>query len=114
MSATRPWTSGSSGSEFGENAAEAQGVFAERGPDPVVACSGGVALVEDQVHDLRGRRRGARELVAARDLEGDVGLGECALGADDALGDGGLGEEEGAGDLVGSEAAEKTERERDA
>ena len=38
-------------------------------------------------------------------------VGEGAFGANDALGDGGFGGEEGAGDLVGGEAAEETEGE---
>ena len=40
------------GGEFGEDAAEAEGVFAEGGTDQVVAGGGGVALVEDEVDDL--------------------------------------------------------------
>ena len=38
-------------------------------------------------------------------------VGEGTFGADNALGDGGFGGEEGAGDLVGGEAAEDTEGE---
>ena len=47
-------------------------------------------------------------------LEGHARFGEGALGADDALRDGGLGDEEGARDLVGGQAAEQAQRERDA
>ena len=54
------------GDEFGEDAAEAEGFFAEGGAEPVVAGGGGVALVEDEVDDFedggeagcRGRGRG--------------------------------------------------------
>ena len=86
--------------EFGEDAAEAEGVFAEGGTDPVVAGGGGVALVEDEVDDLEDGGEAGGELAAAGDFEGDVRFGEGAFGANDALGDGGLGDEEGAGDLA--------------
>ena len=55
----------------------------------------------------------AGQLGAARHLERHLRLGQRALGADDALGDGRLGDEEGAGDLVGRQAAEQAQRQRD-
>jgi hypothetical protein len=97
--------------EFGEDAAEAEGIFAEGGADEVVAGGGGVALVEDEVDDLEDGGEAGGEVGAAGDFEGDVFFGEGAFGADDALGDGGLGGEEGAGDLGGGEASEETEGE---
>jgi hypothetical protein len=97
--------------EFGEDAAEAEGVFAEGGADEVVSGGGGVALVEDEVDDFEDGGEAGGELGAARDFEGDVFFGEGAFGADDALSDGGFGGEEGAGDLSGGEAAEETEGE---
>src|ERR1700689_3313670 len=87
------------GSEFGEDAAEAERVFAERGAHEVVAGGGGVALVEDEVDHLKDGRKARGELSAAGNLEGDVLVGEGAFGADNTLGDGGFGGEEGAGDL---------------
>ena len=99
------------GSEFGEDAAEAERVFAESGAHEVVAGGGGVALVEDEVDDFEDGGEAGGELGAAGDLEGDVFVGEGAFGADDALGDGGFGGEEGAGDFVGGEAAEEAEGE---
>ena len=105
---------GFGGDEFGEDAAEAEGFFAEGGAEPVVAGGGGVAFVEDQVDDFEDGGEAGGELGAAGNFEGDVGFGEGAFGADDALGDGGLGDEEGAGDLVGGEAAEQAEGEGDA
>ncbi len=99
------------GSEFGEDAAEAERVFAEGGADEVVAGGGGVALVEDEVDHFEDGGEARGELGAAGDFEGDVFFGEGAFGADDALSDGGFGGEEGAGDLVGGEAAEETEGE---
>ena len=47
-------------------------------------------------------------------LERDVRLGEGPLGPDDPLGDGRLRDEERARDLLGRQAAEQAERERDA
>jgi hypothetical protein len=97
--------------EFGEDAAEAEGVFAEGGADEVVSGGGAVALVEDEVDDFEDGGEAGGELGAARDFEGDVFFGEGAFGADDALSDGGFGGEEGAGDFSGGEAAEETEGE---
>jgi len=97
--------------EFGEDAAEAEGVFAEGGADEVVSSGGAVALVEDEVDDFEDGGEAGGELGAARDFEGNVFLGERAFGADDALSDGGFGGEEGAGDLSGGEAANETEGE---
>src|ERR1700685_898320 len=97
------------GSECGEDAAEAERVFAEGGAHEVDSGGGGVALVEDEVDDFEDRGEAVGELGAAGDFEGDVLVGEGAFGADDALGDGGFRGEEGAGDLVGGEAAEETE-----
>ena len=54
------------------------------------------------------------ELGAARHLERHARLGERPLGAHDALRDRRLGDEEGARDLVGRQAAEQAQRQRDA
>lgn len=97
-----------SGSEFGEDAAEAERVFAEGRAHEVVARGGGVALVENEVDDLEDGREAVRELGAAGDFEGDLFVGEGPFGADDALGDGGFGGEKGARDFVGGQAAEET------
>ena len=102
------------GRELGENAAEAQGVFTKGRTHPVVAGSGRVAFVENQVDDFEDRKETRGEVGAAGNLEGNAGFAEGALGTDDALGDGRLWNEKGAGDFVCSEAAEKAESERDA
>ena len=99
------------GSQFGEDAAKAERVFAKGGAHEVVAGGGGVAFVEDEVDDFEDRGEAGGELGAAGDLKGDALVGESTFGADDALGDGGFGGEEGAGDLVGGETAEETEGE---
>ena len=101
-------------SELGQDAAEAQRVLAQRRPHPVVAGGRRVAFVEDEVDDLEHRRQPGGELGPARDLEGDARLGEGPLGADDALRDGRLRDEERARDLLGGQAAEQAQRERDA
>jgi len=98
-------------SEFGKYAAEAERVLAEGGAHEVVPSGGGVALVEDQIDDFEDGGEPDGKLGPARDLEGDVLVGEGTFGADDALGDGGFGGEEGAGDLVGGESAQETEGE---
>ena len=114
ISATRPCTSASSGTSSARIAAEAQRVLAQRRPHPVVARGRGVALVEDQVNDFQHRRQPRRQLVAARHLERHLRLGERALGADDALRDRRLGDQERSRDLVGRQAAEQSQRQRDA
>ena len=75
---------------------------------------GGVAFVEDQVDHFEHRREPRARARAARHLERHARLGERALGAHDALRDGRLGHQKGARDLVGGEAAEQAQRERDA
>ena len=99
------------GSEFGEDAAEAERVFAKGGAHQVVAGGCGVALVEDEVDDFEHGRETGGEFGAAGHLEGDVLVCQGTLGADDALGDGGFWNEEGAGDFFGGKAAEKAEGE---
>ena len=114
ISATQAVHLGLARRELGEDAAETQRVLAQRRSHPVVAGGRRVAFVEDQVDDLEHRRQARGQLGAARHLERNVRLGERALGADDALRDGRLGHEKGARDLVGGQAAEQAQRERDA
>ncbi len=100
--------------ELGQDAAQAQGVLAQRGTRPVLPRRRGVPLVEHEIDHLEHRRQPVRELARPRHLERHARLGERALGAHDALRDRGLGHEEGAGDLVGGEAAQQLQRERHA
>ena len=100
--------------EPGQDAAEPERVLAERGAHPVLAGRRRVALVEDEVDDLEHRREPGGKVGAAGDVEGDARLGEGPLGPDDALGDRRRRDEERARDLLGGEAAEQAERERDA
>jgi len=100
-------------SEARENAAEAEGIFAECGAHPVFAGGGGVTLVEDEIDDFEHGRESSGEIGAVRNLEGNARFGERAFGADDALGDGGFGDQEGASDFLRGEAAKKAKSERD-
>ena len=102
------------GSELGQNPAEAERFFAQRGPHPVVTGGRRVAFVEHEINDFEHRREPGGELVSARHFEGDVRFGEGPLGADDSLRDGRLGDEKRARDLVGGQTAEQAKRERDA
>ncbi len=72
--------------EFDQDTPETQRVLAERRSHPVVTSGRGVALVEDEVDDLKHRRQPVGKLLSARSLEGNARLGECPLCADDALG----------------------------
>ena len=114
ISATRPCTSGSDRRQPGKDAAEPQRFLAKLRPDQVVAGGRRIALVEDQVEDVEHRRQPLGAVRAARHLERHAGLRQRALGAHDALRDGRLGDEEGAGDLLGGQAAEQPQRQRDA
>jgi hypothetical protein len=100
--------------EIGDDAAEAQRVVAEQRPQPL--CPGGsrIALVEDEVDDLEHRIEPLGPVLAARHLERHAGIGDGALGADDALRDRRFRDEESAGDLVGGEPAHEPERQRHA
>src|SRR5207248_657573 len=98
--------------ELGEDAPNAQRLFAQPGPHPVLAGGGGVALVEHQVDDFEHRGQSPGELAAPRDLEGHVRVAERAFGPHDALRDGGFRDQEGAGDLRGGQSRQEPQRER--
>ena len=89
----------------------------ERAPEPdrlgreVAAAA--VALVEDQVDDREHRGEAVGEQVRRRHAERDPGGLDLALRAHEPLGHRRLGDEEGAGDLVGRQPAERPQRERD-
>jgi hypothetical protein len=99
--------------ELGQHAAQAERLVAEFRPGPVFAGGRGVALVEDQVDDLEHRCQPSGALAGRRDLERNLLAGQGPLGPDDPLGDGRLGGQERTGDLVGGQAAEQPQRERD-
>ena len=78
-----------------------------------MAGRGGVALIEDEIDDLEHQGQPGRERVPARDLEGGTRLGQGPFRPHDALRNGRLRHQECAGDLVGRQATEQAERERD-
>src|SRR4029077_244157 len=98
----------------GQDAPETERLLAELRPQPVLTGGRRVALVEDKVDDLEYRRQTGGELGSAGDLEGDACLGEGPFGPDDALGHGRVRDEEAPGDLLGRQAAEQAEGERNA
>ena len=114
INATRPWGSALVRRELGQDASETERVVAQRRSHPVVARRRRVAFVEDEVDDLEDGRQSRRELGPARDFERDLLFGERPLGPDDSLRDRRFGHEERARDLVGREAAENAEGQRDA
>ena len=85
---------------------------AQARPDKVVARRGRIAFIENEVDDLEHRGQPRRPFGAARHLEGQSGLCDRLLRADDTLRDRGLAREEGAGDLVRRQAADHLEGER--
>ncbi len=98
-SATRPCASRCAGASAVSMRARRMRLLAQRGPHPVIAGGGRIALVEDQVDHLQHGREAFLQLLAARHFEGHLRVGQRALGAHDALGDGGLALQEGACDL---------------
>ena len=101
------------GHEPGEDPAEAQGILAELRSNPVGAGGRGIALVEHEVDHLEDRGEASVEVRALGNLERHPGLGQRSLRPDDPLGDRRLGDQERPGDLVGPQAAEEPQRERD-
>ena len=98
--------------QLGQHAAQAQRVVAQRRPHPILAGGGGVALVEDQVDDLQHRGQAFAQLRTGRHLEGHPRFCQRAFGTHDALGHGRHRHQKGPGDLVGGEAAEQAQGQR--
>jgi hypothetical protein len=87
-------------------------ILAERGPHPGVSRRGRIALVEHEVDDLEDRWKPGASLFTAWKLERYEGVGERPLCAHDSLSDRWLGHKEGSRDLVGGQAAQRSEGER--
>ena len=100
------------GHQPGQHAAEPLRLQAQARPDKVVARRGRIAFIENEVDDLEHRGQPRRPFGAARHLEGQSGLCDRLLRADDTLRDRGLARQEGAGDLVRRQAADHLEGER--
>src|SRR5262249_5427826 len=98
--------------ELGENSAQAERIFAEPRPHPVISRGGGVALVENQVDHLEDGGKTGAEICRTRNFERDMSVRERPLGPDDSLGDGRFRDEEGPCDLVGRQTSEQAQRER--
>src|SRR5262249_7295754 len=81
--------------ELGENSAQAERIFAEPRPHPVISCGGGVTLVENQVDHLEDGGKTGAEICRTRNFERDMSVRERPLGPDDSLGDGRFRDEEG-------------------
>ncbi len=94
------------GHQLGERGAEADRFGAERAA-PVVA------LVEDQVEHSEHGGEAVGQQVRGRHAERDPRVADLALGAHQALGHRRLGYQERPRDLLGAEAAERAQRQRD-
>ena len=94
------------GHELGERRAEPQRL---RGEVDAAA----VALVEDQVDDREHRGQPLREQVAGGNAERDAGIADLAFRARQPPLHRLLGDQEGAGDLLGGQPAERAQRQRD-
>ena len=93
------------GQQRGEGAAEADRLGRQVAAPPE-------ALVEDQVDDGQHRRQPFGQQVRGRHAKGNAGGLDLALGAHQALRHRRLRDQEGAGDLVGGEAAQRAQGQR--
>ena len=100
------------GHQTRQNAAHAHRLFTELRAHPVFPGSGRIPFVEDEVEHAQHRGEPVLPFLAARHFEGHAGLGNGALGAHDALADGGVVGKKGAGDFLGSQAADQAQGER--
>src|SRR5258708_1350455 len=98
-------------SEFGKDAAEAKRFFAKGGTHPIIACGGRIAFVEDEIDDVEHGGNARSEFRSSRNFEGNVLLGQCALGADDTLPDGRFWNQKSAGNFIGGKTPEQPQRE---
>ena len=94
------------GHQFREYAAEPERLGGE-------VAAAAVALVEDQVDDCQNGVEAVRKQVGRRHAKRDPGGLDLALGPHEPLGHGLLGNEEGAGDLLGPQPAQRPQRECD-
>src|SRR5271168_2376449 len=102
------------GKKLHKHSSKPPGVVAERGSHPFFPGCRGISLVEDQVDHREHRLHPPAQVVSARCLKGNMSFRESLLGAKDSLAYGLLRHKEGAGDLRRGEAADKTQRKRDA
>ena len=79
----------------------------------LAAGGGQVALVKEEVHDREHLGQAVGELVRVGDPDGGVLIGQGLAGAQQPLRHGGLGHEEGPGDLLAGQPADRAQRERD-
>ena len=96
-----------------KHTAEADGVVAQFVPDQGVPGSGGIAFGEDQIEDGEDGVEPFGQQMRGRDVVGDAGVFNFALGPHQPLGHGGHGQEKGGGDLGGGEAAQRLQGEGD-
>jgi hypothetical protein len=99
------------GHQLGEGPGQADRLRGELAADQGIRGRGQVALVEDEVERGEHRGQALRQVLVARDLVGDPGGADLALGAHDPLRHRGLRHQEGAGHLRGGEPAQRPERE---
>src|SRR5260370_18899121 len=99
-------------SEFGQDATEAERLFAERRTHPVVTGSRRVAFIKDEVDHLQDGGQTSGKIRPARNFKGNARFAEGPLGPDDALGDRRLRNEESTRDLVCRQPPEQAECQR--
>jgi hypothetical protein len=73
------------GKNLREHASKAECILTEGCPHPLVAGGCGVFLVEDQIDHGQHGFKPLSQLIAARSLKGNMGLGQSLLGSKDAL-----------------------------
>src|SRR6185369_10747990 len=81
------------GRQPGQDAGDTERFIAELRTHPVLARGSGIALVVDEIEDFENRADALSALLAAGHLEGNMGIGQGFLGANDALLDRWLGQQ---------------------
>ena len=94
-------------------APETDRLGAEVGPDERLAASRRIALVEDEIDHRQHGVEALGHVLRLGHGVGNAGVADLALGADQALRHRRRRHQKGARDLVGLEAAERAERQRD-
>ena len=94
-------------------ATQVDGDADEISPHNALAGAGRIPFVKDQVDRFEDAIQAIRQLLSGRNLEGNCGLANLRLRANNALGDGGRRGEKGVRDFFRRQLANLTEGQRD-
>ena len=98
------------GQKLTQGPAQTDGLSTQLVADQALARGGGVSFVEYQVDDGFDRCQPLGQHMNGWDFVGNSGVANLGLGPDQPLRQRGFGKQEGAGNLWGSQAAERAQR----